>query len=96
MEEADGRALFEGAGLQEGGGEGVDEAAREIVEAGFGVGSAAADAEIEAIEAFEAQRESDEREEEEGDLLRKWKHWAGTARVSSSDLTILLHFAIIF
>ena len=89
MKEADGRAFFEGALLGERGDEGVDEAAREIVEAGFGVGRAAADAEVEAIEAFEAKRESDEREEEEGDLLRKWKHWAGTARVSSSGLTIL-------
>ena len=69
--------------MQEGCGEGVGEAAREMVEAGFGVGRAAADAEIEAIKAFEAQRESDEREEEEGDLVRKWKHWAGTARVGS-------------
>ena len=64
-------------------GECVDEAAGEIVEAGFGVGDAAADAEVEAIEAFEAQREGDEREEEEGDLLGEWKHWAVTARVRS-------------
>ena len=47
-----------------------------MVEAGFGVCGAAADAEVEAVEAFEAQRESDEREEEEGDLLWKWKHFS--------------------
>jgi hypothetical protein len=79
VKEADDWALFEGAGLQEGCSEGVDEAAGEIVEAAFGVGRAAADAEVEAVKAFEAEREGDEREEEEGDLVRKWKHLAGTA-----------------
>ncbi len=44
MEEADGGALFEGAGLKECGGEGVGEAVGEIVEARFGVCYAAANA----------------------------------------------------
>ena len=44
VEEADDGALLEGAGLQEGCGDGVADAEREIVEAGFGVGCAAADA----------------------------------------------------
>ena len=81
VEESDGGAFFEGALLGESGGEGVGDAAREMVEAGFGVRGAATDAEVEAIEAVEAQREGDDGEEEEGDLLRKWKHWAGTACV---------------
>jgi hypothetical protein len=84
MKEADGWALFEGALLGECGNESVGETAREMVEARFRVCGASADSEIEAIETFEAQCEGDEREEEEGDLLREWKHWAGTARVSSS------------
>ncbi len=74
VEETDDGALFEGAGLEEGCGEGVGKAAREMVEAGFGVGSASADAEVEAIEAFKAQCESDEGEEEEGGLVGEWKH----------------------
>jgi len=63
VEESDGRAFFEGALLGEGGGECVDDAAREMVEAGFGVRGAATDAEVEAVEAVEAQRERDDSEE---------------------------------
>jgi hypothetical protein len=74
VKKADGRALFEGAALKECCGEGVSEAAGKIVETGFGVGRASSDAEIEAIEALEAQCESDEGEDEEGDLVREWKH----------------------
>ena len=77
VEEADDGTLLEGAGLQKGCGEGVGEAAREIVEARFGVRCAAADAEVEAVEAFEAEREGDDREEKEGDLVREWKHGIG-------------------
>jgi hypothetical protein len=69
VKEADGGALFEGALLGERGDERVPDAAREIVEAGFGVGGAAADAEIEAVKAFEAKRKRDERKEKESDLL---------------------------
>jgi hypothetical protein len=46
-----------------------------MVEAGFGVGCAAADAAVEAVEAFEGERKGDDCEEKEGDLLREWKHW---------------------
>jgi hypothetical protein len=83
VKEANGGALFEGALLEEGGEESVGEAAREIVEAGFWVGGATANAEVKTVKAFEAKRKGDKREEEEGDLMRKWKHWAGTARSGS-------------
>ena len=53
MEDADSGAFFEGAGLEEGCGDGVGEAAREMIEAGLGVGCAATNAEVEAVEAFE-------------------------------------------
>jgi hypothetical protein len=74
VEDADGGALFEGATLKECCDKGVGKAAGEIVKAGFGVGCSSTDAEIEAVKAFEAQSESDEGEEEKGDLVRKWKH----------------------
>ena len=59
VKNADGGAFFEGATLKEGRGECVCDTASEIVEARFGVGGAAADAEIEAIEAFETNRKGD-------------------------------------
>jgi hypothetical protein len=76
VKEADGGALSEGALLGKRGSEGVEEAAEEIIEAWLGVWGAATDAEIETIKALEAQCEGDYSEEEEGDLLGEWKHWA--------------------
>jgi hypothetical protein len=54
VEEANCGAFFEGALLGERCDECVDEAAGEIVEAWFGVRSAAANAEVKAIEALQA------------------------------------------
>ena len=53
VEKSDGRAFLERALLGECRDERVDEAAREIVEARFGVGGAAADAQVEAIKTSE-------------------------------------------
>ena len=74
VEETNRGALLEGAALGERGGESVDEAAGEIIKAGFGVRRTAANAEIEAIEALCAQRDRDQREDKESDFLRKWEH----------------------
>jgi hypothetical protein len=74
VEEADSGAFFESALLRKRSDQGVPDASREMVETEFGVRSAPADTEIEAVEAFGAKREGDEREEEKGDLLGKWKH----------------------
>jgi len=92
VEEADSGAFFEGALLGKRCDEGVPDASREIVETEFGVRSAPADTEVEAAETFGAKREGDEREEEKGDLLGKWKH-GRHARVRSY---VLRSYAIIF
>ena len=69
MEEADPGALAEGAALRKGREERVADAAGKIVEARVGVGAAATDAQVKAVEAVEADGSGDRGEEQEGDSL---------------------------